>query len=70
MAVLEYSIAEEGRVSFDHTHVPESLRGQGLAAILTQAALTTARQQGWRVIPQCSYVEAYLKKHPEFSDLL
>ncbi len=70
MAILEYSTTEKGWVSFDHTHVPESLRGQGLAAILTQAALTTARQQGWRVIPQCSYVEAYLKKHPEFSDLL
>lgn len=53
-----------------HTGVPPALQGQGLAALVVQAALDHARQQGWRVDPQCSYVRAYMRRHPETQDLL
>ncbi|MFQ6712235.1 N-acetyltransferase, partial [Bordetella pertussis] len=32
-------------------------------------ALDTARQRGWKVVPQCSYAAVYLKRHPEYQDL-
>ncbi len=53
-----------------HTEVPPALRGRGLAAALVQQALAHARSQGWRVRPVCSYVQAYMQRHPETQDLL
>ena len=53
-----------------HTEVPAALQGQGVAAALVQAALAWARAEGLRVRPVCSYVAAYMKRHPETQDLL
>ncbi len=54
----------------DPTFVPPALRGRGIAAILPHAALLEARRLGWKVIPDCSYVETYILRNPEFSSLL
>jgi uncharacterized protein len=54
----------------DHTEVPPAFRGQGVAAALVQAALDWARAEGLRVRPVCSYVAAYMRRHPETQDLL
>jgi uncharacterized protein len=53
-----------------HTEVPAALQGQGVAAALVQAALAHARAQGLRVRPTCSYVAAYMRRHPQTHDLL
>lgn len=53
-----------------HTEVPPALQGQGLAAVLVAEALRWARTQGLRVQPRCSYVAAYMRRHPETQDLL
>lgn len=53
-----------------HTGVPSALQGRGIAAELVAAALAEARAQGWRVRPVCSYVRAYMRRHPETQDLL
>lgn len=52
-----------------HTGVPRQLEGRGIAAQLVQHALRWARGQGLRVQPQCSYVSAYMRRHPEWQDL-
>lgn len=54
----------------DHTWVPPQYEGHGIAARLTQSALEYAKAQNLKVVPACPYVEAYLKKHPEFQELL
>ncbi len=53
-----------------HTEVPPSLQGRGVAAELVAAALAWAREQGLRVRPSCSYVAAYMRRHPRTLDLL
>lgn len=53
-----------------HTEVPPALQGRGVAAGLVAAALAWAREQGLRVRPNCSYVAAYMRRHPETHDLL
>jgi uncharacterized protein len=54
---------------FTHTEVPPALGGRGIAAALVQAALDWARADGLRVRPLCSYVAAYMRRHPETLDL-
>ena len=41
-----------------------------VAAALVGAALAHARAQGLRIRPQCSYVQVYMRRHPETQDLL
>jgi uncharacterized protein len=53
-----------------HTGVPRALEGRGIAAQLVSAALAHARAQGLKVHPGCSYVAAYMRRHPETADLL
>lgn len=54
----------------DHTFVPPALNGQGLAAILTEAALNRARVDRVRIVPQCSYVARWIERHPAWQDLV
>jgi predicted GNAT family acetyltransferase len=57
-------------MTITHTLVPEAIGGRGVAADLTRAALETARANGWKVVPMCSYAVTYLRRHPEYNDLL
>ena len=54
----------------DHTVVPPEIGGRGIAARLVEAIVADAREQGFRIIPQCSYVDAQFRRHPDWSDLL
>jgi predicted GNAT family acetyltransferase len=66
---LDYQLDDQ-RMSILHTVVPTEVGGRGLAALLTCAALDTARSRGWRVQPICSYAATYIQRHPEYADLL
>ena len=55
---------------FTHTGVPDALRGRGIAGELVRVALEHARAHGLKVRPDCSYVEAYMQRHPDTLDLL
>ena len=68
VCVLNYRQAP-GKMVIYHTEVPLPFEGHGLAARLTRAALAFARAEGLQVEPRCPYTEAYLRKHPEYSDL-
>jgi predicted GNAT family acetyltransferase len=53
-----------------HTEVPPQLEGHGIASILVQAAFDHAKAQGWDVLPVCSYVSSWARRHPEVEPLL
>ena len=54
----------------DHTIVPPEIGGRGIAAQLVKTLVANAREEGFHVIPQCSYVVAQFQRHPEWADLL
>jgi len=53
-----------------HTGVPTAVGGRGIAAELVRAALAWAGDKGYRVVPSCSYVDVYMRRHPETLTLL
>ena len=53
----------------DHTLVPPAIGGKGVAAKLVEALVADARQSGDTIVPQCSYVEAAFRRHPEWAEL-
>ena len=69
-AVLMYLPVGEEVLDFKDTYVPPEHRGRGVAADLARAAFEYAKEHGYRVIPTCPYIETYLKRHPEYEDLV
>jgi predicted GNAT family acetyltransferase len=49
--------------------VDRAVEGRGVAGALTRAALEWARAEGLRVDPLCPYVDAWMRRHPEFNGL-
>ncbi|MEN4921167.1 GNAT family N-acetyltransferase [Achromobacter spanius] len=69
LCVLDYQL-QDGVMAITHTGVPSQVGGRGIAAELTRQALLTARANGWKVRPFCSYAAVYMRRHPEYNDLL
>ena len=69
-AEMTYRQVDERTLDFNHTYVPPSLRGQGIAERLVREAADYAQELGFRVIPSCSYVRVFFKRHPQYADLL
>jgi predicted GNAT family acetyltransferase len=67
--VAYYSLAP-GVMTLTHTEVPAALQGRGIGSRLVRGTLEAARAQGLTVVPRCSFVSAYLSRHPEFNDLV
>jgi predicted GNAT family acetyltransferase len=59
-----------GVMTFTHTEVPGHLRGRGLGSQMMRAVLQDVRQQGVKVVPRCPFVADYIRRNPEFADLL
>jgi predicted GNAT family acetyltransferase len=52
-----------------HTIVPKEIGGRGIAATLVKYLIADARKEGFKVVPQCSYVARQFEKNPEWEDL-
>jgi len=53
-----------------HTEVNPAREGEGLASELVRGALDDIRARGLRVVPYCPFVAAYIRRHPEYEDLV
>jgi predicted GNAT family acetyltransferase len=51
-----------------HTEVPREDEGKGFASRLVSAALADAHKRGFKIVPACSFVVAYVRRHPEYDD--
>ncbi|MCD0247104.1 GNAT family N-acetyltransferase [Xanthomonas melonis] len=61
---------DDARLTITHTVVPDAIAGRGIASALVEAALQYARDSGLKVVPACSYAEAYMRRHHQYHDLL
>jgi len=68
-AVLDYMLAGS-TITFTHTGVPPAIEGRGLGSKLVKAGLEYARSQELKVRTTCWFVGKYLRRHPEYQDLM
>ncbi|MEM1361702.1 MAG: GNAT family N-acetyltransferase [Pseudomonadota bacterium] len=55
----------------DHTVVPDSMRGMGIARALADRLIADARTSGQRIVPLCPFVRGHAMKHrEELSDVI
>lgn len=57
-------------VVLPHTEVDRAVAGRGIGGELVRAALDALRAQGVRVVPTCSFVRAFIDRHPDYADLV
>ena len=69
LSVADYQLRGTEMI-MTHTFVPPELRGRGIAEKLVRVALEHARGERLKVVPACSYVETFIKRHPEYGPLL
>jgi uncharacterized protein len=58
------------RVSVPHVEAPVALQGTGAAGRLMQGMVERIRADGQKIVPTCPYAVAWLKRHPEYADVV
>lgn len=53
-----------------HTEVPPEFEGKGIGGALVKAVLDEVRDQDFVVVPLCPFVRSYIRKHPEYLDIV
>ena len=69
VAVAQYE-RTGNQITFTHTIVAEAAQGYGVGGKLVKFALDKARTEDLAVIPQYPFVQSYLRRHPEYGDLV
>jgi predicted GNAT family acetyltransferase len=62
--------SRKGLLALIHTEVEDRFEGRGLGGRLARFALDRAREQGLAVLPFCPFVNGWMKRHPEYVDLV
>ena len=57
-------------ITFTHTEVPKELEGGGVGSKLARFALDDSRARGRTVVAECPFIAAYIRRHPEYQDLV
>ncbi len=68
-AELDY-VLHDGVMHITHTGVPSEIGGRGIAGQLVKAAFEHARAQGLKVSPDCTYADAWVRRHSDYNDLV
>ena len=63
IAEITFPETSKGVFVIDHTFVDSSLRGQGIASKLVQAAVDEIKKRGGNVQATCSYAAKWLNEH-------
>jgi len=69
-AQMNFRTIDDQTILVDHTGVPGSMAGRGIATRLVGHAVKDARQKGLTIISQCSFVRAKAMKIPEWQDVI
>jgi len=64
-AVSQFRL-EPGVIVFTHTIVRPEFEGRGLGSRLAKFVLDDAVARGERIVPECPFIAAYLRRHPEY----
>lgn len=66
---LDYRF-RRGLLALVHTEVDDRFGGRGLGGKLARFALDKARADDLAVLPFCPFVNDWIKRHPEYVDLV
>lgn len=69
IAFIEYRLSHE-TLFLTHTEVPPALEGKGVGSAIVAKALQYAKENKYKIVPVCVFVQSYLKRHPQWNDVV
>lgn len=66
---LEYILTKDS-IYLTHTEVPKQLEGKGVGSKLVLLVLTEIKKRDLKLVPLCPFVAMYIKRHPEWRELV
>lgn len=69
LAIANYR-RDDRTITIMHTEVPRAVEGRGVGSALVKGMLDEIRREGRKVVPLCSFVRAYINRHPDYHDLV
>lgn len=70
VCAIEYIRTAEGNLYLTHTEVPDELSGKGIGTDLVRSVLEDLEKKGVKIVPLCTFVAAYIERHPEWGRLV
>lgn len=70
LACVTFPAVDTETVEIDHTFVDDTLRGQGIAGKLMEAAAGMLEEKGLRAVLTCPYAVKWFDRHPEYAELV
>jgi predicted GNAT family acetyltransferase len=67
---VDYDPIGADGVLLKHTEVHRRYEGRGFGSRLVASMLDDARRRGKAVVPVCPYAIAFLRRHPEYRDVV
>lgn len=69
-AFCTYRLDESGAYHLLHAEVPPAFEGRGIGGALARGTFDLARQRGLKLVPLCSFMVAWARRHPDYADVL
>jgi|SRR5690554_5387662 len=66
---VEYTLQPD-QITFTHTVVDKAYGGRGLGSKLARHVLDDAASTGKRIVPVCTFIAAYVRKHDDWNEFL
>jgi uncharacterized protein len=70
VGIAAYDYRAGDMIVFTHTEVSDDYEGQGVGSQLARESLDDARRRGLRVVVRCPFITAWIKRHPDYADLV
>ncbi|MEW1979376.1 GNAT family N-acetyltransferase [Citricoccus sp. NPDC079358] len=70
LGYTERTVGEETVVVLQHTIIDEAFGRRGYARALVTIVLERLKAEGFLIVPECSYVQDYLRRYPEYEPLV
>lgn len=70
IAEIDYRVVDNNTVDIMHTYTDPDYQGLQMASTIVEHLLKKFQKENKKVIISCSYVVNWLKKHPEFQDIV
>ncbi|MGF1753173.1 N-acetyltransferase [Vibrio makurazakiensis] len=68
-AKVQYKLIDDA-MHITSTRVPDELQGKGYGKVMMESVLPVIEQEGYKVVPICSYVVHFMNRSTKWSHLL
>jgi predicted GNAT family acetyltransferase len=63
-------LRQSGVVTLLHTEIDPAYEEQGLGSVLARSVLDELRGTGEQIEPLCPFISGYIRRHPQYVDLV